>query len=371
MTRPLYKTAVQNPTNRGPDGHAGLWFDKFCDKWRNDKSWTLSSEKHDKDGNPKLDWINDITGIRIGNSIEIKEYALRLTRLVERRGGHVAIFTTESRFVTGLGRSHPIENGFAWHPTLGTPYIPGSSVKGLVRAWIAEAEPNLDKDIHKRLFGNPEHAGHICFMEAVPVESVKLEADIMTPHYAGWSADDPPGDWMSPTPIPFLTVEENSSFLFTLVPFRAESSEDLVNVASWLNKALGWAGAGAKTAVGYGRFRFDEKKTHDWIERVKAEHLRQDALKGPAGRWRLDLEGTTEAEVLDKVRIHLEKKRLADSAERRAFAEAVLTARSEWVTQWRRGEKHDRQTSVGSKKLKDRVRLLDEAAAEGSLDSEN
>ena len=100
-------------------------------------------------------------------------------------------------------------------------------------------------------------------METVPIEAVRLEADVMTPHYAGWSADEPPGDWMPPAPIP----------------------------------------------------------------------LRQDALKNPAGRWRLDLDGNTEAEVLDKVRVHLEKERLADSAERRAFAEAVLAACSEWVTQ--------------------------------------
>ena len=370
MTRPLYKTAVCQPTKRGQDGHAGLWFDKFCNRWRNDKCWTLSNEKNDKERNPKLDWINDITDIPIGNSNEIEEYALRLMRLVERCSGHVEIFTAESRFVTGLGRSHPIENGFAWHPTLGTPYIPGSSVKGLVRAWVeAEVDPSLDTDTRNRLFGNQGNAGHICFMEAVPVEAVRLEADVMTPHYAGWSATEPPGDWMPPTPIPFLTVAEKTSFLFALLPNRTASSGDLVIVADRLSEALAWAGSGAKTAVGYGRFRRDDEKTRRWTERVKEEHRRQDELKSPTGRWRLEIEGKTETEVLEKVRIHLQKERLEDSAERRAFAETVLAARSEWVTRWRRGEKHDRQTNVGSKKLKGSVRLLEEAAAEGSLDS--
>ena len=372
MTRPLYKTAVCQPTKRGQHGHAGLWFDKFCDKWRNDKSWTLSNEEHDKERNPKLDWINDVTGVQIGDSNDIKEYALRLMRLVGRRGGHVTIFTTESRFVTGLGRSHPIENGFAWHPTLGTPYLPGSSVKGLVRAWVeAEAEPSLDTGTRKHLFGSSENAGHICFMEAVPIDTVRLEADVMTPHYAGWSADEPPGDWMPPTPIPFLTVAEKTSFLFSLVPCRAVSSEELITVAGWLCASLAWAGGGAKTAVGYGRFRRDDENTRLWTERVEAEHLRQDALKSPAGRWRLELQGKTETEVLEEVRIHLGKERLTDSAERQAFAEAVLAECSEWVAQWRRGEKHDRQTSIGSKKLKERVRLLDAVAAENSLDSAN
>ena len=28
----------------------------------------------------------------------------------------------------------------------------------------------------------------------------------MTPHFAGWTEQGPPGDWLSPTPIPFLTT---------------------------------------------------------------------------------------------------------------------------------------------------------------------
>jgi CRISPR-associated protein Cmr6 len=35
-----------------------------------------------------------------------------------------------------LGNPHPVEKGFLWHPTLGTPSLPGSGVKGLVRAWV-------------------------------------------------------------------------------------------------------------------------------------------------------------------------------------------------------------------------------------------
>ena len=49
------------------------------------------------------------------------------------------VFTTDGRFVTGTGRSHSVENGFAWHPTLGTPYLSGSSVKGMIRARAQEA----------------------------------------------------------------------------------------------------------------------------------------------------------------------------------------------------------------------------------------
>ena len=370
MTRPLYKTAVHKPERRSRDGHAGLWFDKFCDQWRQGGvTWTM---KGDGKSNPKLDWIHEVMGSQVGDPGEIEEYTLRLTRLVERRCGRAAVFTAEARFVTGLGRSHPVENGFAWHPTLGTPYFPGSSVKGLIRAWAeAEAEPEPSADARERLFGSPGNAGNICFTDAVPITPVRLDADVMTPHYAGWSAGEPPGDWMSPTPIPFLTVAAGTPFLFALVPGRGASDEDLNTVEGWLGAALAWAGGGAKTAIGYGRFRCDDEKTRSWTGRVKEERQRRDAMKSPAGRWRLEIEGKTEAEVLDQVRIHLEKERLTAPAERRAFADAVFAMRADWVERWRGGMKQDQRTSVGSKKLKERARLLDNAAAEIASDAGN
>ena len=206
-------------------------------------------------------------------------------------------------------------------------------------------------------------------MDAIPVAPVRLDADIMTPHYAGWSASEPPGDWMLPTPIPFLTVAAGTSFLFVFVPGRVVSNEDLKTIEDWLRAALVWAGGGAKTAIGYGRFGPDDEKTRSWTERARAERLRQNALKSPTGRWRLEIEGKTEAEVLDQVRIHLEKERLADPAERRAFADAVFAVRPDWVECWRGGTKQDQRTSVGGKKLKERVRLLDNAATETTSDA--
>ena len=45
----------------------------------------------------------------------------------------------------------------------------------------------------------------------------------------------------------------------------------------WLGDALEWAGAGAKTAVGYGRFALDEEDAENLksrIERQRAERAR-------------------------------------------------------------------------------------------------
>ena len=76
-----------------------------------------------------------LTRDKVGAMPQIEESTVRLAALIESRGGRWEVFTSTSRFVTGLGRSHPVENGFAWRPTLGTPYLPGSSVKGMARAW--------------------------------------------------------------------------------------------------------------------------------------------------------------------------------------------------------------------------------------------
>ena len=363
MTRPLYGAAVQEPASREPGGHAGLWFDKFCNQWQvGDDSWTMSSQ--DKASNPKLDWIRTVADCPIGIREQLDESTLRLTRLIHRRGGRVAVFTAEARFVTGLGRSHPVENGFAWHPTLGTPYLPGSSVKGLVRSWAEmDAEPRPDARTRERLLGAPGKAGGMCFLDAVPVAPVRLEADVMTPHYAGWSKSDPPGDWRSPKPVPFLTTAADTSFLFGIIPCREVANGDLDTVSDWLRCALAWAGAGAKTAVGYGRFRHDDERTTRWMQRLSdedrersEERARQEAMKSPEGRWRLKLQSQTEAQILDLVRIHLEKEPLEDPAERRAFADAVSS--TDMVQHWRRGNKKDPRTLVGKKKLKERARLV-------------
>lgn len=367
MIRPLYASAAAQPESRDSRGHAGLWFDKFFSGWPDNKSWTMSSSA----GSLKLDWIKEVTKSDVGNRDEIDECRLRTLRLVESRGGRFAVFKTASRFVTGLGRSHPVENGFAWHPTLGAPYLPGSSVKGLVLAWAkAEAGMRPGDDEWTRLFGSSGSAGGICFLDAVPVRPATLEPDVMTPHYAGWSEKEPPGDWMSPNPVPFLTVAEGNSFLFAIVPCRGASHADMDSVERWLADALDWAGGGAKTAVGYGRFRRDDKNMKSWAERVKHERRQLGAVEGSTNQWRSEIDGKTEEEVLDVVRINLEKEPLAGSSDRQAFAKAVIALYPEWVELWGKGMKQDPRTGTGGKKLKHRARLLDSAIAHVPSDTD-
>src|SRR5690606_825690 len=120
---------------------------------------------------------------RVGGYKElIEEHTGRQRCLIDAVGGAAVHIVSTSRFVTGLGREHPIENGFAWHPILGTPYLPGSSLKGMVRAW-ARALGDKQSECVDSVLGTPGHVGLVAFLDAIPVEPVQLDADVMTPHY--------------------------------------------------------------------------------------------------------------------------------------------------------------------------------------------
>lgn len=249
MPRPLY--AHSSPTFNPQTSHAGLWYDKFCDQWKND--WMLPSEQ-------KVQWIRTVTnGTRTGDAVLLSQFAGRQQSMIEGLGGKCLPFQTESRFVTGLGREHPVENGFAWHPTLGTPYLPGSSIKGMLRAWaILDGQTDAADKIlgcQESQNGADGHVGMVIVFDAIPLGPVKLEVDVMTPHYADYYGSGAvPGDWLSPVPIPFLVVAAGTAFQFGIAPRTTDGKEHLETVAEWLKNALQWLGAGAKTAVGYGRF---------------------------------------------------------------------------------------------------------------------
>lgn len=263
--RPLYKTSS---TPELKNGNAGLWYDKFCDMW--------TGEFDGLGGSEKREWIRSVP--KVAGDVELlREMQERLGCLISEMNGKAVVFKTAAPFVTGLGRSNPVENGFVWHHTLGVPYLPGSSVKGMVRAW-ARLWKKVNNDEIGRIFG-PESAGSVgsvVFLDALPVRPVELKAEIMTPHYGPYyQGGEPPADWHRPVPIPFLAVAEGQEFLFGVIP-RKGASQDCEKVIGWLVEALEVTGAGAKTSSGYGRFiktEAPERRTpgRDWLEKLAAE----------------------------------------------------------------------------------------------------
>lgn len=255
MATPLpIKTPL--PSKKHDNANTGLWYDKFCNQW--DNNWKMDAPR-------KLAWIQTVAG-PCDHAALLNEYTNRLKTLAQQCGGTSLVATSLYRFVSGLGREHPVENGFAWHHSLGTPYLPGSSIKGMLRSYLTSWTETAETDI-ARIFGPREgrnlHAvGSVIFLDAIPTEPVTLKADVMTPHYGPYYQNSKtPGDWHSPVPIPFLTVADNAKFLFVVLPrTRSETdAKDCKDVLSWLTEALETTGAGAKTAIGYGRFKTESE----------------------------------------------------------------------------------------------------------------
>ena len=241
-----------------PDSaHAGLWYDRFFNQYDD-------GCKVGDDG--KTSWIKTVAGLT-GDEKKLESFAERQQALLEAYGGQSLVMSADWHFVTGMGNNHPVENGFAWHHTLGVPYLTGAAVKGMVRAWC-EVWQEFDEERMKQWFGDNEQSGELIFFDSVPTAPVQLKADIMTPHYGDWYAkgdeapkrdgSNVPADWHDPVPVPFLVVEKGASFQFA-VSKRAGSAIDLSEVIQVLGDALQWLGAGAKTAAGYGRFGEDQQ----------------------------------------------------------------------------------------------------------------
>jgi len=244
-----------------------LWWDKFFHFYNAD--WSVGEEA-------KSDWLHTLTGKRGPKNLEA--FVLRQIKLGHHLKAARSVFSTNWHFVTGTGVSHPIENGFSWHPVLGVPYLGGSAVKGLLRAWIEEWKFEDENDpaksqMMRQWFGSTEDdnekAGDLIFFDAIPVEKVEVGPDITNPHIGKWleqgdliqnvdaEPEKVPADWHSPIPIHFLVVK-NGSYLFQIAP-RGETSPAVAQAAmTELQLALEFLGAGAKTAVGYGRMRLSE-----------------------------------------------------------------------------------------------------------------
>jgi CRISPR-associated protein Cmr6 len=221
----------------------------------------------------------------------------------------------DGRLIAGLGTASVYETGITLHHVWGIPYIPASSVKGVLRSWIiqsvfgsenvpeneqeypllnaefrafqdedfcnlfgcpatfdkiqfdSEGKPRKNKDNYVKStvdVGKKDHnsdgvayQGELIAFDAFPVAEPKINVDIMNPHYSKYysgQGKQAPVDYDSPTPIPFLVVE-NTSFQFILGKRLGEWEYKERTLIDWLKEALEFNGIGAKTALGYGSFQ--------------------------------------------------------------------------------------------------------------------
>ncbi len=213
-------------------------------------------------------------------------------------------------FATGLGNEHPLENGFAFLAPYGLPYLAGSGIKGVIRKaaeelasgeWGEQGEAKgWDEGAIRALFGPGEEdrtrdthpqQGALRFWDVLPLlHKNEMAVEIMTPHHGEYyqQGKHGPHNSESPNPISFLAVPAKSTFTFFVECNAALLRDDTLRQA-WRNlleaafeHAAKWLGFGAKTAVGYGRMRIDERAIEEAREKMKQqEHADELASLSP------------------------------------------------------------------------------------------
>ncbi len=176
---------------------------------------------------------------------------------------------TTSPFITGLGAGHPTETGMILDRNIGVPYIPASSIKGVLRLAHAINIANGRKEVPdselEKYFGTTDtkqekqYRGQLVVLDAYPVGEVQLKVDIMNPHYTKYydGTNKKPVETESPNPIKFLAVQEGTEFVFNcaFMPLQPEDKCDEKEIYAMFETAFEVVGFGGKTAIGYGRFK--------------------------------------------------------------------------------------------------------------------
>jgi CRISPR-associated protein Cmr6 len=289
----------------------------------------------------KSDWLK---GFELDNHIDpqlVKSVFARWSSAVQAMHAQSFTATTDWRMVVGLGGESVLETALTLHHLYGIPFIPGSALKGLTRAYVTgEVEghksdklENDDEDV-KRIFGTQNASGSVLFFDAMPVDGkFSLKCDIMNVHYPKYySEKELPTNTQNPIPVTFLTVE-NSTFLFSLAPRRSGKDDNDVKLAlGWLQDALQQYGVGGKTSAGYGYFQKPTELTSNnssseaiatsvpivdpelaKVERLgrEIEAMKTDAVANSINRYYQDwckLTGTEAKKVLARIIIEKVKK---------------------------------------------------------------
>lgn len=164
----------------------------------------------------------------------------------------------------------------AWRPTHGQPgdkrnvsenweqlrflplngYIPGASIRGLVRAWATKRPEILPRMCE--LLGYQENdkisAGKIEFLDAWPETATKLTLDIVNPQQ-----DFQVYHQGQCTPLSLYTLGNGKDTIPVIVAIRGipgkATDEEVTEVWDWVQQALGLYGVGGRTASGYGSLK--------------------------------------------------------------------------------------------------------------------
>ena len=272
--------------NNTPD-NPGLAFDKYAYRWNDQQSSLLTLKKVKQINNDTANWK------------WFKEWQKRRNFLLDNIESSEK-FRWKQKLITPLSiqlsRITALENAnICFHPIYGFVYIPGSSLKGMARAWAENVwldslpadKKKSEMKLIRRIFGwseksaeekkqkieveEPEESiGSVIFHDAWPLKYPSILIDIANSHHSEYYAEQeggcsmPPGDWEDPNPVYFLALDAKQDLYFDFA-ISAESRQtknaELRGAKDFLKGALLQLGAGAKTNAGYGIFEAssDEK----------------------------------------------------------------------------------------------------------------
>jgi CRISPR-associated protein Cmr6 len=167
----------------------------------------------------------------------------------------VAVVRCQDLVLCGLGSPSPTENGLALHPSWGTPWLPGTSLKGITRAWMRDrgAATEALQDWFGWAAESSEDegaAGAIDVLDAwwVPEATLPWALEVVTPHHGPYyEGRGAPSGEADPVPNTFLAAR--GSFRVVVEGPEGWAAEGLGHLLT----ALAERGVGAKTRAGYGR----------------------------------------------------------------------------------------------------------------------
>lgn len=260
--------------------HVGAWLDRYL--------WEGAKPKDDKPGRMAL-LESAIDALRSGKpAIETwrtgyswwKQRFGDTTKGVQRTS---FIVEATSRILLHVNSGASTTDGAVLlHHTWGVPYLPGSALKGLVRAAMQQGSlrcrfPVDDTAVLGDLLGqgptagsseeSKERAAFVDFLDApwaLPDpwpndEWSPLALDVVTPHHSRYytrSNDRPfPTDFDEPIPTHRLSISPGTQFHVAIEADESFPHEWLAFVKEVLLTALEHDGIGAWTTSGYGRLR--------------------------------------------------------------------------------------------------------------------
>ncbi len=223
--------------------------------------------QHDEKGESAKELLNAISELKVSSEAYKAAFVRWQTNLPQNSIKFTA--TTNSALAIGLGNASPLEVGLSIHHTYGTPYLPGSAIKGLLTR--AAKVHNLSSEMTDILFGTTDTAAHIIYWDAMLEPTQKqdqpFQQDVITVHHPKYyEGKGFPTDFDDPNPIPFLSVRPNTKFCVAIASNSEGAGQWLQLAAELLKYALENMGLGGKTNAGYGYF--EEIKLP---EKVKSE----------------------------------------------------------------------------------------------------